>query len=133
MNRDEALLAEAYEQVLEGKFGTGVRTGIAAAGLGLAGLHGADMDTVNKDYKLDAPKHEQPAVSAATDAYEKFRRGEQLTPAEVIALSNDEQYAKDYIQHLANLGVEMPEVLAKKYPEVIRRAIQIAKQSGSGG
>jgi hypothetical protein len=130
--KDEELLAEAYEQILEGKFGTAIRSlGAAAALAGSA--HGADMDTVNKDYHLDKkPEVVHTGVNPYV-ALNKAMRGEELTPHEVSAISNDQEYSAKYIQHLVNHNSPVPEILKKKYPEVIQRTKALARQSGSGG
>ena len=135
MNKDNRLLEEAYNQVLLNEFDLKKALAGAAVGASLAAspMHAADADTVNKDYHLDKkPAAEQTGVNPYI-ALTKSLRGEELTPEEVSAIANDREYSAEYIQHLVNRGKVIPDVITKKYPDIIQQAKALAKQSASGG
>ena len=118
MNNDSQLLAEAYEQVLLKELNW--KGPLAAAALATA-AHGADADTVNQGYKYDnKPAVQQPAISKATEAYNKFRQGVQLNDQEVASLATDKEYAKEYIIHLRTHQLPIPEVLKNVAADTVR-------------
>jgi hypothetical protein len=84
--------------------------------------HGADADSVNFDTRPEPtkPAVQQPAISKATEAYNKFRKGEKLNDEEVAALATDKEYAKDYIIYLRTQQQPIPDILKKANPSTVQ-------------
>lgn len=114
-------MEEAYNQVQLNEFN--LKGALAAGALAASGLaHGADADTINFDTRPEPKKAaiEQPAISKATLAYNKFRKGEKLNDEEVHALASDKEYAKDYVIYLRTHQQPIPDVLKKAVPGVVQ-------------
>lgn len=121
MNKNIRSLTEAYDQVIINELNW--KGPLAAAAMAVGSAHGGDLegDLINKDYKLDKPTTvEQPAVSKATEAYNKFRNGNKLNDEEVKALATDKEYAKDYIIYLRQRSLPIPAFLKAASPDTVK-------------
>jgi hypothetical protein len=140
MNKDVQLLTEAYEQILEGKFGTALRS--MAAGAALAGAaHGQAIEnphhpgaTVDREFSAPTPKAD--TTGLADRAYTAIASGEISwnNPKAVEDISTREDVVKKYVLDRLLKQQEIPSVLVKKFPVLIqslRKSVQ--HQSTVGG
>jgi hypothetical protein len=140
MNKDAQLIAEAYDQVLEGKFGTALRS--LAAGAALAGAaHGQAVEnphekgaTINREFQPPALKVD--TTGLADRAYKAIIDGRipwNDTKA-IEDISTREDVVKQYVIDRITKQEEIPAILIKKFPvliQTLKKAFQ--HQSAVGG
>lgn len=139
MNKDAELIAEAYEQVLEGKFGTALRS--VAAGAALAGAaHGQAIEnphekgaTIDREFQLPAAKVD--TTGLADRAYTAIVDGKTRwnDPKAVEDISTREDVVKKYVIDRLTKKEEVPLILVKKYPALIQSLKKFFQQSSVGG
>lgn len=138
MNKDAQLIAEAYEQVLEGNFGKALKSLGAAAALATTG-YAADPDTVNPHEKGATITQEHPKVidhaaeTLPAEYYNRqiiFNKIPYNDPKAVEAIAKDPEVAKDYIHSRMLLGQEIPASLVKTFPDIVKTLKSYFKNAG---
>jgi len=139
MNKYAQLIAEAYDQVLEGKFGTALRS--LAAGAALAGTaHGQIVDnphekgaTIDREFQPPAPKVD--TTGLADRAYKAVIDGKARwdNPKVIEDISTREDIVKQYVLDRLQQNQEIPSILVKKFPALIQSLKNTLHQSAVGG
>jgi hypothetical protein len=139
MNKDAQLIAEAYDQVLEGKFGTALRS--MAAGAALAGAaHGQAIEnphergaTPDREFQPPAPKVDTTGLADRAYAAVVDGRTRKDDPKAVEDISTSEDVVKKYVIDRLTKKEEIPLILIKKFPTLIQSLKKTFQQSSIGG